>query len=103
MAIEDARFVLPNACDTKMIVTMNARSLQQLLPAAGAATAPSGRSGPWRRRCCAWSTPVAPRPLCQKRAAGCVAGPCPEGKMCCGEAEAVRDDYQALKEEASGQ
>jgi thymidylate synthase (FAD) len=27
-AIEDARFVLPNACDTKMIVTMNARSLR---------------------------------------------------------------------------
>ena len=26
-AIEDARFVLPNACDTKMVVTMNARSL----------------------------------------------------------------------------
>ena len=26
-AIEDARFVLPNACDTKMIVTMNVRSL----------------------------------------------------------------------------
>ena len=26
-AIEDARFVLPNACETKMIVTMNARSL----------------------------------------------------------------------------
>ena len=28
MAIEDARFVLPNACDTKMVVTMNARSLK---------------------------------------------------------------------------
>ena len=26
-AIEDARFILPNACTTKMIVTMNARSL----------------------------------------------------------------------------
>ena len=26
-AIEDARFVLPNACDTKMMVTMNARAL----------------------------------------------------------------------------
>lgn len=26
-AIEDARFVLPNACDTKMMLTMNARSL----------------------------------------------------------------------------
>ena len=27
-ANEDARFVLPNACETKMVVTMNARSLQ---------------------------------------------------------------------------
>ena len=27
MAIEDARFDLPNACDTQMVVTMNARSL----------------------------------------------------------------------------
>ena len=27
MAIEDARFVLPNACDTQLVVTMNARSL----------------------------------------------------------------------------
>ena len=26
-AIEDARYVLPNACETKMIVTFNARSL----------------------------------------------------------------------------
>jgi thymidylate synthase (FAD) len=27
LAIEDARFVLPNSCETKMLVTMNARSL----------------------------------------------------------------------------
>ena len=27
-AIEDARFVLPNACETKMVCTFNARSLQ---------------------------------------------------------------------------
>ena len=26
-AIEDARFVLPNACETKMVMTINARSL----------------------------------------------------------------------------
>ena len=26
-AIEDARFVLPNACETKLVVTMNARTL----------------------------------------------------------------------------
>lgn len=27
MAIEDARYVFPNACETKIVVTMNARSL----------------------------------------------------------------------------
>ena len=27
MANEDARFVLPNACETKMVMTMNCRSL----------------------------------------------------------------------------
>ena len=26
-AIENARYILPNACETKMVVTMNARSL----------------------------------------------------------------------------
>ena len=32
-AIEDARFVLPNACTTKMICTMNARSLRNFFGA----------------------------------------------------------------------
>ena len=32
-AIEDARFVLPNACNTKMICTMNARSLMNFFTA----------------------------------------------------------------------
>ena len=41
-ANEDARFVLPNACETKMVVTMNA--------------APSGRSGSWPKRCSSWCT-----------------------------------------------
>ena len=31
-SIEDARFVLPNACDTKMICTFNARPLQLFSP-----------------------------------------------------------------------
>ena len=31
MAIEDARFVLPNACETHLIVTMNARQLKTFL------------------------------------------------------------------------
>lgn len=42
MAIEDARYVLPNACETKIIMTMNARELLHFL-VKGAATELSGR------------------------------------------------------------
>ena len=54
-ANEDARFVLPNACETKMVVTMNARSLQNFSTCAAAA-APSGRSGSWPKKCLSWCT-----------------------------------------------
>ena len=63
-ANEDARFVLPNACETKMVVTMNARS--RISSTSAAAAAPSGRSGSWPRRCCGWSTrwhPISSAPL----------------------------------------
>ena len=88
MAIEDARFVLPNACTTKMIVTMNARSLQNF----------------FHHRCCnraQWEIrelaeqmfklvyEVAPA-LFATAGPSCVAGPCPEGKMSCGRADEVR-------------
>lgn len=95
-AIEDARFVLPNACDTKMMVTMNARSLQNF----------------FRHRCCAraqWEIrelarqmlelvlEVAPT-LFAHSGPPCVSGPCPEGKMSCGRAAEVREQYRALQE-----
>ena len=82
-AIEDARFVLPNACDTKMIVTMNVRSLHNL----------------FRLRCCnraQWEIRAVADEmlrLCRAEApslfahAGpaCVSeGRCSEGKMTCG-------------------
>ena len=88
MAIEDARFVLPNACTTKMIATMNARSLQNF----------------FRLRCCTraqWeirdvanqmlklAKTAAPH-LFKKAGPSCVAGPCPEGKMSCGKAAEIR-------------
>lgn len=100
LAIEDARFVLPNACDTKMIVTMNARSLLNF----------------FRHRCCSraqWEIralakemlrlvlEVAPA-LFENAGPSCVCGPCPEGKMSCGRADAVRSEYAALKKEACG-
>ena len=96
-ANEDARFVLPNACETKMVVTMNARSLQNF----------------FHLRCCnraQWEIrqlaeemlrlvyPVAPH-IFRTAGPACVSGPCPEGKMCCGRTTEVRAQYAALKGE----
>lgn len=90
-AIEDARFVLPNACETKMIVTMNARSLMNF----------------FHHRCCSraqWEIQalanemlrlvreVAPT-LFKYAGPSCVAGPCPEGKMTCGKMLDMRKKY----------
>ena len=50
-AFEDARSVLPNACDTRIVMTMNVRSLCNFSRCA-AATARSGRSVPSPARCC---------------------------------------------------
>lgn len=95
-AIEDARFVLPNACDTKMMVTMNARSLQNF----------------FRHRCCnraQWEIrelarqmlelvlEVAPT-LFAHSGPSCLSGPCPEGKMTCGRVVEVREEYRVLQE-----
>lgn len=95
-AIEDARFVLPNACTTKMVVTMNARSLLNF----------------FRHRCCnraQWEIrelaeqmlrlclQVAPH-LFKNAGPACLNGPCPEGKMCCGKRDEMRAKYQAIKE-----
>ena len=96
MAIEDARFVLPNACETNIVVTMNARSLMNF----------------FRHRCCMraqWEIralaqemllevlKVAPG-LFKKAGPPCVKGICPEGKMSCGEIEKMREKYARLRE-----
>ncbi len=87
-AIEDARFVLPNGCTTKMMVTMNARSLLNF----------------FRLRCCSraqWEIRELAtqmlglvKEVCPTvfRYAGppCVKGGCPEGKMTCGKAKEMK-------------
>lgn len=93
-AIEDARFVLPNACDTKLIVTMNARSLSNF----------------FNNRCCEraqWEIRqlaflmlkevkrVAPD-LFKKAGPNCLNGACPEGKMTCGRIKEVREKYKNI-------
>ena len=93
-AIEDARFVLPNACATKMICTMNARSLLNF----------------FSHRCCnraQWEIrELATQMLKEVRQAAphlfgqagppCLRGNCPEGKMSCGKMAEVREKFKAL-------
>ncbi len=92
LANEDARFILPNACETKIVVTMNVRSLFNF----------------FRHRCCnraQWEIRVVANEmlkLCLDAApnifkyAGpsCVAtGKCPEGKMSCGKMKEVKEYF----------
>ena len=81
-ALEDSRFALPNACETKIIVTMNARTLLNF----------------FNERCCnraQWEIrdvanqmldivlDVAPN-VFANAGAPCTFGKCPEGQMSCG-------------------
>lgn len=91
MAIEDARYVFPNACETKIVLTMNARSLMNF----------------FRHRCCnraQWEIrrmademlkevkKVAPV-VFKNAGPACLCGSCPEGTMSCGKMLEIREKY----------
>lgn len=93
-ANEDARFVLPNACTTSIIVTMNVRSLFNF----------------FRHRCCnraQWEIRemademyklcylVAPN-IFKYAGPGCVTGRCTEGKMSCGKTAEMIKHFKDL-------
>lgn len=90
-AIEDARYVLPNACSTTLMMTFNARSLYNF----------------FEHRCCEraqWEIremanemlklvkEVAPT-LFEKSGPPCLKKACPEGKMSCGKMAEKRKIY----------
>ncbi len=90
-ANEDARFILPNACTTKIICTFNARSLMNF----------------FEHRCCnraQWEIrdvaqqmlllvkDAAPH-IFKKAGPACLYGTCPEGKMSCGRAKEMREKF----------
>ena len=94
MSIEDARYVFPNACETKMVFTINARSLYNF----------------FHHRCCEraqWEIrelatemlrlvrDVAPI-LFNNVGPNCLNGACPEGKMTCGKIKDVREKFKNL-------
>lgn len=91
---EDARFVLPNAAATKIVITMNARELRHF----------------FGLRCCRraqWEIQematemlklirrVSPL-LFATAGPGCLEGPCPEGAMTCGAIKEVRQEFSDL-------
>lgn len=80
---EDARFVLPNAAETKIVVTMNARELRHFF------SLRCCRRAQWEINRLAWTmrhlvSSTAPL-LFEGTGPGCMTGGCPEGKMSCGE------------------
>ena len=94
-AQEDARFVLPNACETKIFMTMNARSLYNF----------------FKLRCCnraQWEIRalaiemlrlvkrVAPT-LFKNCGPSCLHGACSEGNMSCGKMREVRKCFSELE------
>lgn len=91
---EDARYILPNATPTKIVVTMNARELLHF----------------FELRCCnraQWEIHALADEMLRlaRRAApnlfanagpGCVHGGCREGKFSCGKIAEVREKYERL-------
>ena len=87
-ANEDARFVLPNACETKLIMTANARELMHIFELRCCERAQ------WEIRAVAWdmlaaAAKAAPN-LFENCGPGCVGKGCPEGSKSCGKAGEMR-------------
>jgi len=79
---EDARYVLPNACDTNITMTMNARELWHFF------SLRCCRRAQWEIRMMSWkmlaeAKKAAPI-LFENAGPGCFRGPCPEGEYACG-------------------
>jgi len=93
---EDARYILPNATETKLIVTMNARELLHFFGVRCCERAQ------WEIRAMAIEMlrlvkPLAPT-IFQAAGPGCLSGPCPEGTMTCGKIAAVRSYFKETPE-----
>ena len=79
---EDARYVLPNAAETKIVVTMNVRELLHFFEVRCCNRA-QREIREMAHRMLELVRPTAPFVFADA-GAGCVRGACPEGKMACG-------------------
>lgn len=95
---EDARYVLPNACETKIIITMNARELTHFF------SLRSCNRAQWEIRelsdkmlaLCFQAAPA----VFKNAGPGCVRKGCTEGKFTCGKAAEVKKRIKDLKNNA---
>ena len=91
---EDARFVLPNAAATRIVMTMNARELIHFL------SLRCCNRAQWEIREVAWrmlelAYEAAPS-LFRTAGPGCLSGKCPEGKMTCGRMAEIRERHDKM-------
>ncbi|HJO47442.1 MAG TPA: FAD-dependent thymidylate synthase, partial [Candidatus Scalindua sp.] len=93
-ANEDARFILPNAAETKIIITMNARELLHFF------SVRCCNRAQWEIRDLATEMLRLARDILpgifSESGPNCVAGPCTEGEMTCGKIDEVREKFKGL-------
>lgn len=91
---EDARFVLPNACETRVLLTMNARELRHFfsLRMCSRAQWEIRRLAQSMFEACCRVAPV----LFRDAGPGCLRGACPEGKKSCGKQTEIRERRAAF-------
>ena len=94
---EDARFVLPGACETRLMMTMNVRELRHFFSLRMCSRAQ------WEIRALATEMhrlcmEVAPA-LFADAGPGCLRGACPEGAKSCGKAGEIKRQRQVMMEQ----
>ena len=92
---QDARYLLPNAAETKIVVTMNARELLHFFRVR------TCNRAQWEIRAMAeemlaLARATAPT-IFAKSGPGCLYAACPEGAMTCGKSDEVRKKYGVKK------
>ena len=91
---EDARFVLPNACETRIMVTMNVRELRHFfsLRMCNRAQWEIRKMAEEMFRVCFETAPA----LFMDAGPACLRGKCPEGEKNCGQAAVIREKRNIL-------
>ncbi len=91
---EDARFVLPGACETRLLMTMNARELRHFfsLRMCSRAQWEIRALAAWMFELCYQVCPA----LFENAGPGCLRGPCPEGEKTCGALHQKREERAAF-------